>query len=71
MPGAAARPDHVAGVHGPSLTLSHLTVRRRVETALDLGTGSAQALLAARHSGLVVATDLNQRALGFAAFNAA
>jgi len=64
------RPDHVAGVHGPSLTLSHLTVRRPVETALDVGTGNGiQAILAARHSGRVVATDLNARALDFAAFN--
>jgi hypothetical protein len=64
------RPDHVAGVHGPSLTLSHLTVRRPVETALDVGTGGGiQAILAARHSGRVVATDVNARALNFAAFN--
>ena len=38
--GETTRPDHVAGVHGPSLTLSHLTVRRPVETALDVGTGN-------------------------------
>ena len=70
-PGADARPDHVAGVHRPSLTLSHLTVRRPVETALDVGTGNGiQAILAARHSGRVVATDVNARALEFAAFNA-
>jgi len=65
-------PDYVAGVHGPSLTLSHLTVRRSVETALDVGTGSGvQAILASRHAGRVLATDINERALGFAAFNAA
>ncbi len=70
--GEETRPDHVAGVHGPSLTLSHLTVRRPVETALDVGTGSGiQAILAARHSGHVVATDVSSRALNFAAFNAA
>jgi methylase of polypeptide subunit release factors len=69
--GNTDRPDHVAGVHGPSVTLSHLTVRRPVETALDVGTGCGiQAILAARHSDRVVATDLNERALGFAAFNA-
>ena len=46
-------------------------MRRHVETALDVGTGSGvQALLAARHSDRVVATDLNERALEFAAFNA-
>lgn len=65
-----SRPDHVAGVHGPSLTLSHLTVRQPVETALDVGTGGGiQAILAARHSRRVVATDVNARALNFAAFN--
>ena len=70
-PEGSDRPDHVAGVHPPSLTLSHLTVRRPVATALDVGTGSGvQAILASRHSGHVVATDLNERALNFAAFNA-
>jgi methylase of polypeptide subunit release factors len=65
-------PDYVAGVHGPSLTLSHLTVRRPVEAALDVGTGSGvQAVIASRHSGHVLATDINERALEFAAFNAA
>src|SRR6476646_7770124 len=69
--GEPEQPDHVAGVHGPSLTLSHLTVRRPVERALDMGTGSGvQAILASRHSDHVVATDLNERALNFAAFNA-
>jgi Methyltransferase small domain len=64
------RPEHVAGVHGQSLALSHLTVRRPVETALDVGTGSGiQTILAARHSDRVVATDVNARALNFAAFN--
>jgi methylase of polypeptide subunit release factors len=66
-----SRRDLVAGVHGPSLMLSHLTVRRPVETTLDVGTGNGiQAILAARHSERVVATDVNARALGFAAFNA-
>ena len=65
------QPDHVAGVHNPSLTLSHLTVRRPVATALDVGTGcGVQAILVSRHAGHVVATDLNERALNFAAFNA-
>src|SRR4029079_1698366 len=71
VPGVDAQPDHVAGVHGPSLTLSHLTVRRPVAAALDVGTGSGvQALQAARHSASVVATDVNERALTFAALNA-
>jgi methylase of polypeptide subunit release factors len=72
LPGGQDAPDYVAGVHAPSLTLSHLTVRRPVETALDVGTGSGvQAVLAACHSGRVVASDVNERALRFGAFNAA
>jgi methylase of polypeptide subunit release factors len=64
--------DWVAGIHAPSITLAKLAVRRPVEAALDLGTGCGiQALLAAKHSGRVVATDVNERALEFASFNAA
>jgi hypothetical protein len=64
--------DHVAAVHGPSATLAHLTVRRPVATALDVGTGNGiQSLLAAPQAERVVATDVNERALAFAAFNAA
>ena len=64
--------DWVAGIHAPSITLAKLAVRRPVEAALDLGTGCGiQALLAAKHSARVVATDVNERALAFAGFNAA
>ena len=64
--------DRVAGVHRPSATLAHLTVRAPVERALDLCTGNGiQALLLSRHAGHVVATDVNARALAFAGFNAA
>ena len=64
--------DWVAGIHSPSITLAKLAVRRPVDAALDLGTGCGiQALLAAKHSNRVVATDLNKRALEFARFNAA
>ncbi len=64
--------DHVASVHRPSATLAHLTVRRPVARALDVGTGNGiQALLVAAHAEQVVATDVNERALVFAAFNAA
>ena len=67
-----AGPDHVAGVHRPSAGLAHLTVRCPVDRALDVGTGNGvQALLAAAHSERVVATDVNERALAFAEFNAA
>jgi len=65
-------PDHVAGVHRPSVTLADLTVRRDVARALDMGTGCGiQALLAAQHAERVVATDVNERALAFAELNAA
>jgi methylase of polypeptide subunit release factors len=65
-------PNHVAGVHRPSAGLAHLTVRRQVRRALDVGTGNGvQALLCAEHAERVVATDVNERALEFAAFNAA
>lgn len=69
---AEGHADHVAAVHGPSATLAHLTVRRPVASALDVGTGNGiQSLLAAPHADRVVATDVNERALAFAAFNAA
>ncbi len=63
--------DFVPGIQSPSVTLAELAVRRRVQSALDLGTGCGiQALLAAKHAGHVVATDVNPRALAFARFNA-
>jgi methylase of polypeptide subunit release factors len=65
------RPDHVLGVSPPTKALAALTVRPRVETALDLCTGNGiQALLAARHAQHVVGADVNERALRFARFNA-
>ena len=64
--------DWVAGIHAPSVTLAKLALRRPVDATLDLGTGCGiQALLAAKHSARVVATDVNERALAFARFNAA
>jgi len=63
--------DHVLGVGAASVTLASLTVRRKVKTALDLGTGAGiQAFLAARHADHVIGTDTNPRALNFAMFNA-
>jgi SAM-dependent methyltransferase len=54
-----------------SRLLSRFTVRRRSRATLDLGTGTGiQAMLASSHSDTVVATDLNARAVAFAAFNA-
>jgi hypothetical protein len=69
--GGALREDHVLGVGGASTTLSGLMLGTPVEAALDLGTGCGiQAMHAARHSTRVVATDISQRALDFASFNA-
>ncbi len=69
--GAPLRVDHVLGVGGASMTLSGLMIDRPVESALDLGTGCGiQALHAARHARRVVATDISERALELAAFNA-
>ena len=63
-------PNHVLGVGAASLTLAGLTVRRKVKTALDIGSGAGiQAFLAARHSDSVIGTDTNPRALNFARLN--
>lgn len=70
--GGALAADHVLGVGGASLTLAGITDRSRRRRALDLGTGCGiQAVQLAGHVGDVVVTDLSQRALDFAAFNAA
>ncbi len=51
--------------------LARLTVRTPVGSALDVGAGSGvQALLAARHSTRVTATDVNPRALAYCRLNA-
>jgi methylase of polypeptide subunit release factors len=64
--------NQVPGVQRPSAMLAALTVRRPVKAALDVATGCGiQALLTAPHAERVVATDVNERALAFAAFNAA
>jgi hypothetical protein len=65
-------PNHVLGISAASTSLAQLTVREPAGRALDLGTGcGVQALHLARHSREVVATDVNQRALRLARFNAA
>lgn len=70
-----ARPlnrDHVVRVGPASLLLADLTVRRPGVEALDIGTGGGvQALLAAQHAATVVGTDLNPRALAYAALGGA
>jgi len=64
-------PDYVVAYSPTSQLLAALTPRRRVERALDVGTGSGvQALFAARHAKHVVATDVNPRALAYTALNA-
>jgi methylase of polypeptide subunit release factors len=62
----------VASFSPTAYWLASLTVRRRVERALDIGTGNgAHALLAARHARHVIATDVNPRALAFTQISAA
>jgi hypothetical protein len=65
-------PDHVLGISSASTSLAQLTIREEVGRSLDLGTGcGVQALHLAGHSGAVVATDVNERALRLARFNMA
>lgn len=69
--GHAIPEHHVLGVGGASTTLSALMVAAEVDLALDLGTGCGiQAMHAARHARRVIATDISQRALDLAQFNA-
>jgi len=69
--GGAIANDHVLGAGGASLTLAQVTIRDEVDRVLDLGTGCGiQALHASRHARSVVATDISERALDFARFNA-
>ncbi|MFC4021822.1 methyltransferase [Micromonospora sp. GCM10011542] len=71
-PGRPLHSEHVLGLGGATQTLIGATVRRPVDTALDLGTGSGiQALHLATHARSVTATDLSERALRFAATTAA
>lgn len=54
-----------------SFSLAQITIRRSVESVLDLGTGCGmQALMAASHARTVVATDRNPRAVALTALNA-
>ncbi len=63
--------EHVLGTAEASSCLFKLTVRRSVNSALDVGTGGGcQALLMSTHAGRVVGTDVSLRALNFAAANA-
>ena len=65
-------PGWVASFTPTAYWLASLTRRRRVERAVDIGTGNGvHALLAARHADHVVATDINPRALRFTEISAA
>jgi methylase of polypeptide subunit release factors len=65
-------PGWVSSFTPTAYWLASLTPRRRVERALDIGTGNgAHALLAAAHADHVVATDVNPRALAFTEISAA
>ena len=65
------RPDHVLGIGAASLSLVRATVRERVGSVLDLGTGcGVQALHCFHHSDRVTATDTSARALRLAAATA-
>lgn len=70
--GSPVREDHVLGIGGASATLAAWTPRPHVERALDVGTGcGVQALHLEAHADEVVVTDLSERALAYARFNAA
>jgi len=63
--------DLVLWPNPTSKFLSRFAVRRRSRATLDLGTGSGiLSMAAARFSHSVTATDLNERAINFARFNA-
>lgn len=64
--------EHVLGVGHASQSLLRATPRERVGTVLDLGTGcGVHACAATRFADAVTATDVSERAAGFAAASAA
>jgi hypothetical protein len=64
--------DHVLGIGGASVTLAQSTIRRPVESALDIGIGcGVQSLHLSGHAARVVGTDVSPRALRLAATTAA
>lgn len=69
---APLAPDHVLGIGAASTTLATWTPRPHAARALDLGTGcGVQALHLSGHCDHVIVTDVSERALGYARFNAA
>ncbi|MEK6702375.1 MAG: methyltransferase [Planctomycetota bacterium] len=69
--GDKLRVDHVLPVGKASVLAAQLTVRRPGKLGLDLGTGQGfQAVACASHCDRVIATDITERSLSFAAMNA-
>jgi methylase of polypeptide subunit release factors len=65
-------PDAVLGPSGTTRTLAQAALRSQTTSLLDLGTGpGVLAIIAAGFSAHVTATDLNERCIEFARFNAA
>jgi SAM-dependent methyltransferase len=63
--------DHVLGVNEAATTLAGLTLRRPVQSALDVGTGSGiQTLHLSQHADRVVGSDILPRALEMARWSA-
>lgn len=71
LPDHRRAPDFVLPIGPSAHLLAHMTIRRPVASALDLGTGCGiQAILAAGHVASVAATDVNPRALALTRLNA-
>jgi len=64
-------PEVVLAINPTTMLLERFMIRRPVGSTLDFGTGCGIiALLAGRYSATVTATDINPRAVNYAAFNA-
>ncbi|ADH93387.1 methyltransferase domain-containing protein [Arcanobacterium haemolyticum] len=71
LQGARHTTDHVMGVGGATRTLASLATYQAGDSVLDLGTGCGiHAIIAAKAGAHATATDISQRALDYAQFNA-